>query len=65
LSKNESGYFYYEDDTKLSQFENFLQDFPEDYDIVSVSELQAYIDRGEVISEFILPTSSLENECHK
>ncbi|MDB2333619.1 hypothetical protein N9V30_01545 [Candidatus Poseidoniales archaeon] len=65
LSKNESNHFYYADDNKLLQFESFLQNFPDEIDIISATELQEYIDSGEIKSELVLPISSLQNECHK
>lgn len=65
LSKNESGYFYLEDATKLEQFESFIINFPEGYSIVSASELQIYIDDSIIESEFILPLEYIQNECSR
>ena len=64
-AKNESNHFYYADDNKRLQFESFLQNFPDEIDIISATELQEYIDSGEIKSELVLPISSLQNECHK
>ena len=65
LSKNESNYFYLEDYTKLDLFTQFLNSLPSEYKVVSVSELQEYIDQGIIKSEFRLPLESISNECHR
>ena len=65
LSKNESNYFYLEDYSKLDLFTQFLKVLPSDYKVVSVTELQEYIDQGIIKSEFKLPLDSISNECHK
>ena len=39
--------------------------FLDEIDIISATELQEYIDSGEIKSELVLPISSLENECQK
>lgn len=65
LSKNESNYFYLEDYTKLDLFAQFLNSLPNEYKVVSVSELQEYIDQGIIKSEFKLPLDSISNECHR
>jgi hypothetical protein len=65
LSKNESGFFVFENYDKLTMFENFLKNFPEDFTIVSTTELQSYIDAGEIRPELVLDLNSLSNECHK
>lgn len=65
LSKNESNYFYLEDSSKLDLFTNFLDNLPDDYKIVSVTELQEYIDQGVIKSEFKLSLESISNECNR
>ena len=65
LSKNESGFFVFENYDKLTMFENFLNNFPDDFIIVSARELQIYIDTGEIRPELVLDLNSLSNECHK
>ena len=65
LSKNESNYFYLEDSSKLDLFTNFLNNLPDDYKIVSVTELQEYIDQGVIKSEFKLSLESISNECNR
>ena len=65
LSKNESGFFVFENYDKLTMFENFLNNFPDDFTIVSARELQIYIDAGEIRPELVLDLNSLSNECHK
>ena len=65
LSKNESNFFVFENYDKLAMFEDFLNNFPKDFTIVSTTELQKYIDAGEIKSEFVLDVNSLTNECHR
>jgi hypothetical protein len=65
LSKNESNYFYLEDYSKLDHFRDFLNNFPSEFQIVSASELQVYIDQGIIASEFTLPLEYISHECHR
>ena len=65
LSKNESNYFYLEDSSKLDLFTNFLENLPDDYKVVSVTELQEYIDQGIIKSEFKLSLENISNECNR
>jgi hypothetical protein len=65
LSRNESNYFYLEDYSKLDLFKNFLNNFPSEYQIVSASELQVFINQGIINSGFTLPLEYISHECHR
>jgi len=65
LSRNETGEFYLEDQTKVEEFRSFMHNLSDEYTIVSASQLQTYIDNGSVKGEFKLPLRLLENECHR
>ena len=65
LDKDESGEYYLKDQSKVDQFRLFMLNLSSEYNIVSSSQLQAYIDDGSVKGEFKLPLRFLENECHR
>jgi hypothetical protein len=65
LSLNESGKYYLEDAAKLDSFRDFLNNFPSEYQIVSATELQEYIDAGTITSELSLSLELISHECQR
>ena len=66
LSRNETGYYYFENYSKLDAFEIFMSTFPDEYQIVTPTELQSYLDSGVIGSEVEgFPLELISQECHR
>ena len=63
LEKNDTGYFTLSETTKLDLFGEFLNNLPNEYEVVSTKQLQYYIDSGIIKTELVLSLDNLENEC--
>ena len=63
LDKNDTGYFTLSETTKLDLFGEFLNNLPNEYEVVSTKQLQDYIDSGIIKTELVLSLDNLENEC--
>jgi len=63
LSRDGEGQFYLEDYSKLDAFKNFLNHLSPEYEIVTASELQSYIDTEKLSPELELSRELISNEC--
>jgi hypothetical protein len=63
LDWGDDGQKYLKDYSKLELFRAFMHSIPQDYQVVSATELQQYINSGIILAEDIESLESIQNEC--